>query len=279
MISVQDYLEKMLPVFQAVINCAGALLEKNAMNHEPTKEEMEQLQHGAQEIKNNLEKMEKDAAEQIRLYEEKVKSADESNRQTIEQLTATYAEFDHLKEMETAEEINLAQVKRETDREIDNLNRAQKELGEYRRRQEETVRAIEKKREEAIKWCWVPGYNIYLACDYAVEACNSNVESLEHRCKDCKKAIEQFEQKAKAHTEELEMIVRRRDALSVQCDQMNKKSQALQGELAQHKKQLVYWEDMRVKVSDLKSRLLAGSMAPDDLMELMDMMEMFGEGI
>lgn len=279
MISVQDYLEKMLPVFKIVIECAGALLEKNAMNHEPTKEEMEQLQHGAQEIKNNLEKMEKDAAEQIRLYEEKVKSADESNRQTIEQLTATYVEYDRLKEKQTAEEIGLAQVKREADREIDNLKRAQQELGDYRRKQEETVRAIEKKREEAIKWCWVPGYNIYLACDYAVEACNSNVESLEHRCKDCQKSVEQFEQKAKAYKEKLEEIVKRRDGLSVQCDELSKKSRDLQGELAQHKKQLVYWEDMRVKVSDLKSRLLAGSMAPDDLMELMDMMEMFGEGI
>ena len=279
MISVQDYLEKMLPVFQAVINCAGALLEKNAMNHTPTQEDMEQIQKGAQEIKNNLEKMEKDAAEQVRLYEEKVKSADESNRRTIEQLTATYAEFDHLKELEAAEEVSLAQVKRETERELDNLQRVQQELNDYRRRQEETVREIKRKRQEAIKWCWVPGYNIYLACDYAVEACNSNVESLEHRCRDCKKAIEQFEQKAKAHTVELETIVKRRDALSVQCEQLNKKSQDLQRELAQHKTQLVYWEDMRLKVSDLKSRLLAGSMVPDDLMELMDMMEMFGEGI
>lgn len=279
MISVQDYLEKMLPIFKVVIDCAGTLLEKNAMNHAPTQEEMEQMQKGAQEIKKNLEQMEKDAAKQVSLYEEKVKSADDTNRQTIEKLTATYEELDRLKEKQTAEEIGLAQVKRETDEEIDNLKNAQKELVEYRRKQEEAVRAIEKKRQEAIKWCWVPGYNIYLACDYAVEACNGNVESLEHRCVDCQKSVEQFEQRAKTYREKLEEIEKRRDGLSAQCDELRQKSRHLQEILSEHKKQLVYWEDMRVKVADLGSRLSAGSMAPDDLMELMDMMEMFGEGI
>lgn len=279
MILVQDYLEKMLPIFKVVIDCAGALLEKNAMNYAPTQEEMEQMQNGAQEIKKNLEQMEKDAAKQVSLYEEKVKNADDTNRQTIEKLTATYEELDRLKEKQTLEEIGLAQVKRETDEEIDNLKRAQKELVDYRRKQEEAVRAIEKKRKEAIKWCWVPGYNIYLACDYAVEACNGNVESLEHRCNDCQKSVEQFEQRAKTYREKLDEITKRRDGLSAQCEELKEKSKHLQEVLAEHKKQLVYWEDMRVKVSDLRSRLQAGSMAPDDLMELMDMMEMFGEGI
>ena len=46
-----------------------------------------------------------------------------------------------------------------------------------------------------------------------------------------------------------------------------------------HKKQLVYWEDLRIKVESLRSRLKDGTMAPDDLMELMDTMEMFGAGL
>ncbi len=279
MILLQDYLEKQLPVFRHIIECAGALLEKNAMNYAPTPEELAQIQNGAEEIRQNLEQMEKDAAIQAKLYEEKVNSADICIKQTTDRLTAVYAEFDRLKEQQTAEEIELERITRESENERENLAEKQKDLAEYRRRQAEALRAREKKRQEAIKWCWVPGYNIYLACDYAVEISNGKVETLEHQCANCKKAVEEFENRAREAEKRIEEISGRRDELSTQCGELKRKSVEYQEMLLEYKSQLVYWEDMRVKISDLKSRLSAGFMAPDDLMELMDMMEMFGKGI
>lgn len=276
---LQDYLKKQLPVFRHIIDCAGVLLERNAMNYAPTSEELAQMQNNAEEIRQNLEQMEKDAALQAKLYEEKVNSADVCSKQITDRLTASYAEFDRLKEQQTAEEIELERITREAEQERANLAEKQRELDEYRRQQEEARQAREKKRQEAIKWCWVPGYNIYLACDYAVEISNGKVETLEHQCDNCKKAIDEFGNRTRETEKRIEEISRRRNELSAQCEELNRKSRELQGMLGEHKKQLVYWEDMRIKVSDLKSCLSAGSMAPDDLMELMDMMEMFGKGI
>lgn len=279
MILLQDYLKKQLPLFRHITDCAGILLEKNAMNHVPTPEEMQRIDEGAKEIKQNLKRMEKDAAEQVQLYREKMENADECNKQLIDRLTSNYKEFDRLKEQQTAEEIELARISREAEKEKDDLGKKQAEFETYRRQQEEERRRREKKREEAIKWCWVPGYNIYLACDYAVEISNGKMETLEKQCNDCRKAIEVFEQKVEECQRSIAEITEKRNALAAQCDELKRKSCEYQEMIEEHRKQLVYWEDLGMKVESLRNRLETGTMAPDDLMELMDTMEMFGKGI
>lgn len=279
MILLQDYLKKQLPVFRLITDCAGVLLGRNAINYAPTPEEMQRLDDGAKEIKKNLLQMEKDAEEQVRIYGKKVKETNVRNKQLLDQISSNYAEFDRLKEKQAAEEIELARISREAEKENADLEQKKKEFADYKRQQEEALRTREKKRKEAEKWCWVPGYNIYLACDYAVEISNGKVETLERQCNDCKKAMEQFGQKAAVSKKKIAEITGKRDLLATQCDELNRKSSELQNMLAEYKKQLIYWEDLQMKVSSLKSRLTAGTMAPDDLMELMDTMEMFGEGI
>ncbi len=279
MILLQDYLKKQMPLFRQIMDCAGVLLEKNAMNHAPTPEEMKRIEDGAEEIRKNLEKMEKDAKEQARLYEEKMENADACNRQLMDQISSNYAQFDKLKEQQTAEEIELARISREEEKERDDLERKQKELNDFKRQQEEAQRKREKKRKDAAKWCWVPGYNIYLACDYAAEIAKGNIETLEHQCNDCEKAIKQFRQKIEERKNSIAKITERRNELAAQCDELTRKSSECQGMIAEHKKQLVYWEDMRMKVESLRNRLETGAASPDDLMELMDTMEMFGEGL
>ena len=279
MILLQDYLKKQMPLFKQIMDCAGVLLEKNAMNHAPTPEEMKRIEDGAEEIRKNLEKMEKDAKEQVRLYEEKMKNADACNRQLMDQISSNYAQFDQLKEQQTAEEIELARISREEEKEMGDLERKQKELNDYKRQQEEAQRKKEKKRKDAIKWSWVPGYNIYLACDYAAEISKGKIETLEHQCNDCKKAIEQFRQKIEERKNRIIETAERRNKLSAQCDELTRKCGEYQRMIAEHKDQLIYWEDLRMKVESLRSRLEAGAASPDDLMELMDTMEMFGEGV
>lgn len=279
MISLQDYLKKQLPLFRHITDCAGILLEKNAMNHAPTPEEMKRIEDGAEEIRKNLEKMEKDAKEQVRLYKEKMENADACNRQLMDQISSNYAQFDRLKEQQTAEEIELARISREEEKERGDLEEKQRELNDFKRQQEEARQKREKKRKDAVKWCWVPGYNIYLACDYAVEMSNGKVETLEHQCNDCKKAIEQFGQKVEEYKKSIAKIMERRNELSARCDELNRKSREYQKMIAENKNQLVYWEDLRMKVESLRSRLEMGAASPDDLMELMDTMEMFGEGL
>lgn len=279
MILVQDYLKTQLPVFGHIMDCAGILLEKNAMNHAPTPEEMKQIEDGAKEIKENLEQMEKDAEEQVRQYGEKMANADASNRQLMDRISANYAEFDRLKGQQAAEEVELARISREAEKENANLLEKQKEFDDYKRQQEEARRKREKKRKEAAKWCWVPGYNIYLACDYAAEISNGKIETLEHQCSDCKKAIEQFKERAAASENKIAEIKERCNQLSMSCRELECKCSECQKMLAEQKNQLIYWEDLRMKVSSLKNRLQTGTMAPDDLMELMDTMEMFGEGL
>lgn len=279
MILLQDYLKKQLSVFRHITDCAGILLEKNAMNHAPTPEEMKRIEDGAEEIRKNLEKMEKDAREQVRLYEEKMQNADACNRQLMDQISSNYAQFDQLKEQQTKEEIALAGISREEEKERADLERKQRELNDYKRQQEEARQKREKKRKDAAKWCWVPGYNIYLACDYAVEISKGKIETLEHQCNDCKKAIEQFRQKIEERQNSIAKTIERRNELSAKCDELNRKSSEYQRMIAEHKEQLVYWDDLRMKVESLRSRLETGAASPDDLMELMDTMEMFGEGL
>lgn len=279
MILLQDYLKKQLSVFQHITDCAGILLEKNAMNHAPTPEEMKRIEDGAEEIRKNLEKMEKDAREQVQLYEEKMQNADACNKQLINQISSNYAKFDQLKEQQTKEEIILEGIRREEEYERANLERKQKELNDFKRQQEEARKKREKKRKDAAKWCWVPGYNIYLACDYAVEISKGKTETLEHQCNDCKKAIEQFSQKIEEHKNNIAKTIERRNELSAKCDELNRKSSEYQRMIAEHKEQLVYWDDLRMKVESLRNRLETGAASPDDLMELMDTMEMFGEGL
>ncbi|MBD5540061.1 MAG: hypothetical protein HDR00_02535 [Lachnospiraceae bacterium] len=279
MISLQDYLKKQLPLFRHITDCAGILLEKNAMNHAPTPEEMKRMEEGAEEIRKNLEQMEKDAKEQVRLYGEKMENADACNRQLMDQISSNYAQFDRLKEQQTAEEIELAKISREEEKEMADLERKKKELEDYKRQQEEARQKREKKRKDATKWCWVPGYNIYLACDYAAEISKGNIETLEHQCNDCKKAIEQFRQKIEERKNSIVKTTQRRNELSAQCDELTRKSSEYQRMIAEHKEQLVYWEDLRMKVESLRNRLETGAASPDDLMELMDTMEMFGKGL
>lgn len=279
MISLQDYLKKQLPLFRHITDCAGVLLEKNAMNHAPTPEEMKRMEDGAEEIRKNLEQMEKDAKEQVRLYGEKIKNADACNEQLINQLTSNYAQFDRLKEQQTAEEIELARISREEEKERADLEEKQKEYDNFKRQQEEAWQKREKKRKDAVKWCWVPGYNIYLACDYAAEISKGKMETLEHQCNDCKKAIEQFRRKIEERKKSIAKTMERCNELSAQCDELTRKSSEYQKMIAEHKEQLVYWEDLQIKVESLRNRLETGAACPDDLMELMDTMEMFGEGL
>lgn len=279
MILLQDYLKKQLPLFRQIADCAGVLLEKNAMNHAPTPEEMKRIKDGAEEIRKNLERMEKDAREQVRLYEEKMNNADACNRQLMDQISSNYAKFDQLKEQQTAEEIELESICREEEKERADLEGKQKELNDYKRQQEEARQKREKKRKDAAKWCWVPGYNIYLACDYAAEISKGKMETLEHQCNDCNKAIEQFRQKIEERKNRIAKMTERRNELSAQCDELTRKGAEYRRMIAEHKNQLVYWEDLRVKVESLRNRLETGAASPDDLMELMDTMEMFGEGL
>lgn len=277
-IKMEQFLKSKDGLLKLIYQTLAAAAEKNAMNCVPTEQEVQQMQDNALEIRKNLNDMLVEVSTKIVQYEGNLQQKTVACTRLTQELTDTYENMDGIRKAQADLSAVIAQNRcREYQylREYDDACRKQKEMEE---RKEQKIREKEEKRKKAIKYCWVPGYNIYLGIDLALDDCEGQLRLLNSKCTQIQNEINELRNKAEASKRDLDENNRRYEQLERQEIEIREKIRETEAGMAALKREIVKWEDLKLRLADLHSRIEAGNMAPDCLMETLDLLEMLRSG-
>lgn len=264
-------------VVERIIMAAGATLEKHAMNHAPSGEEMQQMQGRMEEITENLTTLERQAQEQIQAFEAEQNALTRQCDMLIREREKLFARLDEVGERRSDLLIQLAREEA--------LLREQEYLCmqavEERDRLEEEVRRVEaearKREKELKKWCWVPGYNVYLAVDTLVKDYNSRIEKAVKNCKEKQQEYEKREFVLREIQNRLNEIESELERCKNEINAKIEEIQKITAMLEETKKELIRWDNVRIRLGKLKSKMSAGAVSPDTLLEVLVTMDEYSE--
>lgn len=277
-LTLKKYLADCQNQFAFISQIIGSLIEKHAMNCVPTDEEMQKLQENTAEIEKNLEKMNADVTQQINTYRNNLDQKAKECAGLTKELTDTYAETDQIKERQMALSSAIEENRRSADychMELCRVNNERMELEEQKRK---AIQQREEKRSKANKYWWVPGYNIYLGIDLALDDCSEKLQVLSRECDRKQGEIDQFHNDAERFHRELEEKNREYDGLKCKSENLLKHIEAVNENIARTKQEILRWEDMGQRVSELQSKIKAGNMTPESLLDVLNLLEMLKSG-
>ncbi len=277
-LTLKKYLADCQNQFSFISQIIGSLIEKHAMNCVPTDEEMQKLQENTAEIEKNLQKMNADVTQQINTYRNNLDQKAKECAGLTKELTDTYAETDQIKERQIALSSAIEENRRSADychMELCRVNNERMELEEQKRK---AIQQREEKRSKANKYWWVPGYNIYLGIDLALDDCSEKLQVLSRECDRKQGEIDQFHNDAERFHRELEEKNREYDGLKCKSENLLKHIEAVNENIARTKQEILRWEDMGQRVSELQSKIKAGNMTPESLLDVLNLLEMLKSG-
>jgi len=277
--TLKEYLKILHPVFDEIAEKTGFLLARHAMNHEPTKEELQKMQSAMQEVADNLSEMSGQAQEQITEYSRQLEASYEKSKEMIEHLTELYAQSDQICKQQAEQEICLAEANRVALECKEMADRAREEWSNLESEKQKYTEKAKKQNKNLKKWCWVPGYNVYLAFDKLLNDYEARVKSARKKSEEKNREYVVKQENADREQKKVIELNRQKKEIDDRCSQLNQEIYALNTDIEAQKKQLIYWEDMKQRVSDLESKLSTGKASPDVLLEVLEMMNMFKEGI
>lgn len=269
------YFSTMRTVFQAVSAAASSLMEMNAMNVSPTAEESIRLQSAFTEIADHIRRLKDDAQEKVREYNAKKEESAVMSKKAIEEYTKMQEKLLSLEKENADARVALVQKGAEKDEAMRKCREVETKLEETSRDLEDEIRKARKKQKDLKKWFWVPGYGLYLAIDTLINELNNEISSLNEQLKREKRRMDDLVCQYQVIGQEMEKRSQEMELVKEKMANQIKQIECQEAVINNCKKQLLYWEDFYMQMSNLEEEFKAGTYSPDGLYELVERMEAF----
>jgi len=265
----------MRDIFEAISFTASSLMEMNAMNVAPTEEESARLQASFGEIAGHIHQLKEDSQEKIKEYTARKEESAAASEASIKEYTRMQENLLRLEKENADARVDLAQKSTEKDEYERACRKSEAELADLQRRREKEIRKSEEKQEKLKKWCWVPGYGLYLAIDTLINVFDNEIGSLTRRLGEERQRLSTFAEQYNKASREVAERERQIEAVKARMQDQSRQMEQQNAIIDKYKKQLVYWEDFHIQVSRLESKLTTGENSPDMLYEVVELMEAF----
>lgn len=277
-VKIPEYLKRTLDnILPAMTAMIPAMLEKNAMNVAPSEADIQQMQNQMKMIKDNLEKMYSEAAAQTLAYKEEYEQKYKKSQELLQMQENLYRAVDESKDQKRELESQLERANREMQQIQLDMNAAEAELRKLGDEMQSAIKKKREKQEKLEKWCWVPGYGLYLGIDMLTDDLDAQIKGKEAKRQQVKRLLDEKYHMKNQSAEELNAIGSRIENQEKQISENNTNILQITEELRKTKYQIVCLEDLSRQLQDLNSKLCVGKSSPDMLMEVMNMLEGIGE--
>lgn len=265
----------MRSIFTAVSSAASSLMEMNAMNVSPTKEESAQLQAAFGEIGSQLHQLSVEAQEKIQEYNARKEESAIAAEASIKEYTRMQENLLRLERENADAKVALAQKSAEKDELERTCRKSETELQDLRQRRDREIQRVKKKKENLKKWFWVPGYGLYLAIDALVSELDNEIGALSRRVEEERRRLSDFSDQYERICREVEVRNQKIEAIKTRLKDITRMMEQQNAMIDTYKKQLLYWEDFHMQISKLETKFRAGENSPEMMYEVVELMEAF----
>ncbi|MEF9940628.1 MAG: hypothetical protein RR768_11010 [Clostridium sp.] len=264
-------------IVKRIVAIASEMLEKRAMNHAPSDDEMKQMQGLMGEISENLSTLDIKAQKQIQTFEaEQEKLARQCHVLTNDQ-NELFGKLDSAEKSKAEMLIQLAKEQAMLTEQEHLCNQAGEERNRLEDEKVQAKKSARTREKELEKWWWVPGYNLYLAIDTLVQDYDFQIQRAGERCEQKQREYEDKTRDLCETQRRLAAIEQETQSCKSDIAARTEEIQNITVKLGETKRELVRWGDLKIKLSNLESKMKSGVVSPDVLLEVLVMMDEYSE--
>lgn len=244
------------------------MLQKNSIHMDLSNEEIARMEKQYQSILNSLELLRAQADDNrnrvYRIFNEKKSQCD----QLSQKLPSLYTQLEVL--VQRNNEQKSIYEGRKAAYEAYNATYASKREA-YEHAQialDEARRKAEEQNKKLKKWCWVPGYGIYLAFDKLLNDKEIDAEAAKREFYAAEERLHTLSDSIRIAEHDFQASKSDKETVQGTYDEMKKAITKVQGQLHQMKVEMVHWELILSEVNALYNKIKNASLSPDEIIAM-----------